>query len=89
MRLPAFADTACSLDASGLDATSAAEALIRKAREGPKEQRLLALQSLGTLGVAETLPFLLELVSGAETDPDLVAAARAAIEKINARAVGK
>ncbi len=75
------------LDASGLDATSAAEALVRKAKTGKQTIRLAAIESLGTLGVAETLPFLLELMS--DTDAEIATAARAALQKINAAGAGK
>ncbi|MBL8839909.1 MAG: HEAT repeat domain-containing protein [Planctomycetes bacterium] len=67
---------------TSLDATSAAEALVKQARSGATvELRKAAIDSLGTLKVPETLPFLLELM--ADPDPTLAAAARAAIAKIN------
>ncbi len=67
---------------TSLDATSAAEALVKQARSGATiELRKAAIESLGTLKVPETLPFLLELM--ADPDPTLAAAAKAAITKIN------
>ncbi|MDO8348870.1 MAG: DegT/DnrJ/EryC1/StrS family aminotransferase, partial [Planctomycetota bacterium] len=68
----------------GLDASpaSAAEKLLLQAKPGaPREQRLLAITSLGTLGVPEALPFLIEWT----TDPDaeLAGAAKAAITQIH------
>lgn len=68
----------------GLDASpaSAAEKLLLQAKPGAaKPQRLLAITSLGTLGVPEALPFLIEWT----TDPDaeLAAAAKAAITQIH------
>lgn len=67
---------------TSLDATSAAEALVKQARSGATlELRKAAIDSLGTLKVPETLPFLLELM--ADPDPTLAAAARAAAAKIN------
>ncbi len=70
------------LSESGLDANSAAEALVKQAKSGATiELRRIAIDSLGTLKVAETLPFLIQLM--ADPDPTLSAAARAAITKIN------
>lgn len=67
---------------TGLDAPSAAEALVQKAKKDqPKATRLLAIDSLGSLAVPETLPFLLELTG--EADPEIAARATAAIAKIN------
>jgi hypothetical protein len=68
----------------GLDAssTSAVEKLLLQAKPGaPREQRLLAITSLGTLGVPEALPFLIDWT----TDPDaeLAAAAKASITQIH------
>ncbi|MBL8750050.1 MAG: HEAT repeat domain-containing protein [Planctomycetes bacterium] len=68
----------------GLDAspTSAAEKLLLQAKPGAaKAQRLLAIKSLGTLGVPEALPFLIDW-SG-DTDPEVAAAANAAITAIH------
>lgn len=67
----------------GIDAISAAEALIKRAKEGDKETRLVAIESLGTLGVPETLPVLIDWMSDA--DEDIAKAARAAVARINAR----
>ena len=67
---------------TGIDAPSAAEALLHKAKKDqPKPTRLLAIDSLGSLKVPETLPFLLELAS--DPDPEIAAHAVAAITKIN------
>lgn len=68
----------------GLDASpaSALEKLLLQARpEAPKAQRLLAIPSLGVLGQAEALPFLIEWSSGA--DAEVAAAAKAAITQIH------
>ncbi len=68
----------------GLDAspTSAAEKLLLQAKPGAaKAQRLLAIKSLGTLGVPEALPFLIDWSS--DTDPEVAAAAAAAITAIH------
>lgn len=68
----------------GLDASpaSAAEKLLLQAKPGaPKAQRLLAITSLGTLGVPEALPFLIEWTSDA--DAELAAAAKTAITQIH------
>lgn len=68
----------------GLDAgaTSAAEKLLLQARPGaPKAQRLLAIKSLGTLGVPEALPFLIDWA--AEGDAEVASAAQAAITAIH------
>lgn len=70
--------------AKGLDASpaSAAEKLLLQAKPGaPKEQRLLAIQSLGTLGVPEALPFLIEWTQDA--DATVQQAAKAAITQIH------
>ncbi len=66
-----------------VDAVDAASALMKRAAEGPVPMRVLAIESLGTLGVPETLPFLLELAAGA--DQTIAAAAVAAARQINAR----
>lgn len=71
------------LDEAGLDADSAAEALLKQARSGEKAIRLAAIRSLGTLGKPETLPFLIQLMQ--DQDADVKAAAGAALEKINAK----
>ncbi|MEZ5964247.1 MAG: HEAT repeat domain-containing protein [Planctomycetota bacterium] len=68
----------------GLDASpgSAAEKLLLQARPGAqKAQRLLAITSLGVLGVPEALPFLIDWT----TDPDAEIAqkAREAIQQIH------
>jgi len=68
----------------GLDASpaSAAEKLLVQAKpEAKKEQRLLAIKSLGVLGAPEALPFLIEWSQ--EKDKEIGAAARAAITEIH------
>lgn len=69
---------------AGIDTSSqgAATKLLQQAKAGePKEQRLLALRSLAVLGVAETLPYLIDAANDA--DADIAAAARAAITTIH------
>jgi HEAT repeat protein len=64
----------------GLDASpaSAAEKLLLQGKPGaPKDQRLLAITSLGTLGVPEALPFLIEWTQ--DTDAAISKAAKDAI----------
>ncbi|MFO1076294.1 MAG: hypothetical protein U1E73_01045 [Planctomycetota bacterium] len=68
----------------GLDATpaSAAEKLLLQAKpDQAREQRLLALQSLGVLGVPEALPFLIEWTHDA--DAAIQQAAKDAITQIH------
>ncbi|HEX6810783.1 MAG TPA: HEAT repeat domain-containing protein, partial [Planctomycetota bacterium] len=68
----------------GLDAStaSAAEKLLLQAKPGaPKEQRLLAITSLGALGAPEALPFLIEWTSDA--DAEIAGKAKAAITQIH------
>lgn len=68
----------------GLDAspTSAAEKLLLQSKPGaPTEQRLLAIRSLGALGVPEALPFLIEWTQDA--DPAVAKAAKDAITQIH------
>ena len=70
----------------GLDASpqSAVEKLLLQAKPGePKEQRLLAIASLGVLGMPEALPFLIEWSTDA--DRALAGAARDAIKAIHRR----
>ncbi len=43
--------------------------------------RVAAIASLGTLGVPETLPFLIELME--DGDAEVAAAASAAVQRIN------
>jgi HEAT repeat protein len=72
------------LEGAGLDSTNAAEALVKQAASTqPKATRLVAIESLGTLGVAETLPVLINFMG--ESDAEIAAAAKAAVEKINRR----
>ena len=68
----------------GLDASpaSAVEKLLLQSKPGaPKEQRLLAIPSLGTLGVPEALPFLIEWTTDA--DAAIAKAAKDAITQIH------
>lgn len=68
----------------GLDASpaSAAEKLLVQAKPGAsKQQRLLAIKSLGVLGVPEALPFLIEWSQ--ESDGDIQVAAKEAITQIH------
>lgn len=74
------------MNGTDLSAASAAEALVRQAREASrKDVRLTAIESLGTLGKPETLPFLVKLM--ADVDPDIRKAAKAAADRINAAKV--
>jgi HEAT repeat protein len=67
---------------SEIDADSAAEALLAQAgASNPREVRLAAIRSLGTLAVPETLPILIRMMT--ESDPDIARAAREAVERIN------
>jgi len=68
----------------GLDAspTSAVEKLLLQGKPGaPTEQRLLAITSLGALGVPEALPFLIEWTQ--DTDANVAKAAKDAITQIH------
>jgi HEAT repeat protein len=68
----------------GLDASpaSAAEKLLVQAKPGAsKQQRLLAIKSLGVLGVPEALPFLIEWSQ--ESDGEIQVAAKEAITQIH------
>ena len=70
------------MDGTEMTATSAAEALVKQASDASKKQiRLTAIESLGTLGKVETLPFLIKLMS--DEDPDIRKAAKAAADRIN------
>ncbi|MEE9126217.1 MAG: HEAT repeat domain-containing protein, partial [Planctomycetota bacterium] len=70
------------MDGTEMNATSAAEALVKQASDASKKQiRLTAIASLGTLGKVETLPFLIKLMS--DEDPDIRKAAKAAADRIN------
>lgn len=74
----------------GLDtsAASAAEKLLLQSKPGaPKEQRLLAVRSLGALGAPESLPFLIDWM--ADPDQEIAAAVRAAITQIHQKAGAK
>jgi HEAT repeat protein len=76
------------LEGAGLDANGAAESLLKQAAATqPKATRLAALESLGTLGVAETLPFLIQIMG--EKDAEIAAAATKAIDRINRREAQK
>jgi len=69
------------MNGTDLNAASAAEALVKQATDGKKDVRLTAIQSLGTLGKVETLPFLIKLMG--DEDPDIRKAAKAAADRIN------
>jgi hypothetical protein len=72
------------LGEAGLETGSAAEALLDQARRATdKKIRLTAIQSLGTLAVPETLPFLIQLMQ--DPDPETRAAAESSIQRINAK----
>jgi len=76
------------LDSAGLDSTNAAEALVKQAAATqPKATRLVAIESLGTLGVAETLPVLITFMG--DGDAEIAAAAKAAVARINRRTAEK
>ncbi len=67
-----------------LDSPNAAEALLAQASpDQPKPKRLAAITSLGTLGVPETLPLLIEWMN--DSDPDIAKAASDAVTRINER----
>ncbi len=60
----------------------AAQMLLAQAsKDQPLVTRVLAIQSLGTLAAPETLPFLIEWA--AQGPPEVVSAAKSAIERIN------
>lgn len=69
------------LDGSNLDANSAAEALLKQAgRDNKRVIRLMAIGSLGALGAAETLPFLIDYTE--DPDAEIAAAAKTAVTQI-------
>jgi HEAT repeat protein len=70
--------------AGGVEAKDPAEALLHQAREAKGELRLLAIESLGTLGKPEVLPFLIDML-GTETDDTVKVQLRASITRINAQ----
>ncbi len=75
---------------SGLDpsAPSVTAKLLHQAKpDQPTEQRMLAIRSLGSLGAPEALPFLIDWTTDA--DPEITAAARAAITQIHAKTAVK
>ncbi|MGE3174078.1 MAG: hypothetical protein AB7O97_15735 [Planctomycetota bacterium] len=59
----------------------AAKLLLQARPDQPKDQRLLALRSLGDLGEALALPYLIDWCRDADTE--VAAAARAAIDRIH------
>ncbi len=68
----------------GIDASpqGAMEKLLQQARiDAPRDQRLLAIQSLGALGKAEALPFLIEWAT--DKDEAIAAAAKASVTQIH------
>jgi HEAT repeat protein len=64
------------LTGTGLEATSAAEALIQQTKSSDQQVRLAAIRGLGALGVKEALPFLIQLMQ--DGDAEIAAAASAA-----------
>ena len=64
--------------------SATAKLLIQSKPGGNKEQRLLALRSLGALGAPEALPYLIEWSQ--EQDADVAAACKAAISRIHQQA---
>jgi HEAT repeat protein len=71
----------------GVDASAGTvtEKLLVQAKPGqPKEQRVLAIQSLAAVGAPEALPFLIDWLG--DQDADVAAAARAAVGTIHQRA---
>lgn len=74
----------------GVDASipNVAEKLLAQGKPAqPREQRLLAIQSLADLGAPEALPFLIDWMN--DKDADIAAAARSAITAIHQRAGAK
>jgi HEAT repeat protein len=70
---------------SSIQAPNAAEALLAQAKnDQPKNIRLAAIASLGTLGLPETLPVLIAMMQ--DQDPQIAQSAAAAVEKINSGA---
>ncbi len=70
------------LRGTGLEANTAAEALLGQAKAGNDQRvRLAALRSLGALGVKETLPFLIQMMQ--EPDAEIAAAASAAVDALS------
>lgn len=69
----------------GTDTTpaSAAAALLRQAKDGNKEVRVLAIRSLGSLGAPEALPFLIDWTQ--DGDAEIAAAATEAIRVIHSK----
>ncbi|HZN40040.1 MAG TPA: HEAT repeat domain-containing protein [Planctomycetota bacterium] len=75
---------------AGIDTSpsSAAAKLLAQAKPGEaKDQRLLAIRSLGALGAPESLPYLIEWTKDA--DAEIAAASRAAVAKIHETAGAK
>jgi hypothetical protein len=66
---------------------AAGKLLLQAKPEQPKEQRLLAIRSLGALGAPEALPYLIDWCQ--DGDAEVAAAARAAIGSIHQQAGGK
>jgi len=70
------------LHGSGLEANTAAEALLRQSKAGnDKRIRLAAIGGLGALGVKETLPLLIQLMQ--DPDAEIAAAASAAVAALS------
>ena len=62
------------------------DALIMKLESGKLEVRIAAIDSLGTMGAAEALPFLVELLE--DENERIAKAAAAAVKKINSQSGG-
>lgn len=70
------------LSSVDLEASSAAEALLKQTKSEEKQEvRVAAIQSLASLGVKETLPFLIELMK--DPDPRIAKEALLAINRLN------
>lgn len=70
------------LQGTGLEANSAAEALLQQAKAtSTKHVRLAAIRGLGALGVKEALPFLIQMMQ--EQDQEIAGAAAAAVDALS------
>lgn len=69
------------LHGAGLQANTAAEALVQQTKPAnDKRIRLAAIRGLGALGVKETLPLLIQLMQ--DPDPDIATAATTAVDTL-------
>lgn len=71
-----------SVDTSAAGAVT--KLVVQAQADAPRDQRVLAIRSLGVLGAPEALPHLIEWTKDADTE--VAAAARAAIELIHGKA---